>query len=222
MWALVPLKSPAAAKSRLRSVLDDRQRRALYFLMARRVLRTLLSAPGIDRVAAITASDEAATLAVDLGAGVIGLESDAGTAQAYISAVEALRPLKLERLLMVAGDLPLLSLEALRPLLLASSSAPGVVIVPDHRGVGTNALLCSPPDAIPLCFGQDSLRQHLAAARDRGIEPTIIHSDPIGLDIDVPDDLDLLRARLGAPSDEGFAELCERLRCEHCPTAEEV
>jgi 2-phospho-L-lactate guanylyltransferase len=193
-------------------VLDDRQRRALYFRMARRVLETLVGAPGIDRVAVVTASDEVAAFATGLGARVIQLDVDAGTVQAYSAALEALRPMRLDRLLMMAGDLPLLSREALRPVLAASSATPGVVIVPDHRGIGTNALLCSPPDAIPLCFGQDSLRQHLAAARARGIQPVVIHSDPIGLDLDVPEDLDRLRVHFGAPRDEGVAGLCDRLQ----------
>ncbi len=55
--------------------------------------------------------------------------------------------------------------------------------------MGSNAILMSPPDAVPLRFGDDSFRPHLAAARAAGIEPTIVHLPGIALDIDNPADL---------------------------------
>ena len=55
--------------------------------------------------------------------------------------------------------------------------------------MGSNAILMSPPDAVPLRFGDDSFRPHLAAARAAGIEPTIVSLPGIALDIDNPADL---------------------------------
>ena len=47
----------------------------------------------------------------------------------------------------------------------------------------------SPPDAVPLRFGEDSFFPHLAAARARGIEPLVVRHPGIGMDIDNPVDL---------------------------------
>jgi 2-phospho-L-lactate guanylyltransferase len=47
----------------------------------------------------------------------------------------------------------------------------------------------SPPDVVPLRFGDDSFFPHLEAARGRGIAPTVLHLPGIALDIDNPADL---------------------------------
>ena len=50
-------------------------------------------------------------------------------------------------------------------------------------------MLCAPPFAVPLRFGDDSYFPHLMAARRHGVEPTIVRLPGIGLDIDHPVDL---------------------------------
>ncbi len=55
--------------------------------------------------------------------------------------------------------------------------------------LGSNAVLCAPPTAVPLRFGDDSYFPHLTAARRCGIEPTILRLPGIALDIDHPADL---------------------------------
>ena len=64
--------------------------------------------------------------------------------------------------------------------------APSFTIVPAHDELGSNAVLCAPPFAVPLRFGDDSYFPHLMAARRQGIEPTIVRLPGIGLDIDHP------------------------------------
>jgi 2-phospho-L-lactate guanylyltransferase len=59
--------------------------------------------------------------------------------------------------------------------------------VPAHDDLGSNTIICSPPDAVPLRFGEDSFYPHLDAARRR--DPLIIRLPCIGMDIDHPIDL---------------------------------
>ncbi|MCJ7549608.1 MAG: hypothetical protein MUQ30_07995, partial [Anaerolineae bacterium] len=68
----------------------------------------------------------------------------------------------------------------------------GVVIAPDRRELGTNALLVTPPDLVPFCFGPDSFRQHLAAAEAAGVTPIVFRSPDLAMDVDVPEDLVLV------------------------------
>ena len=70
--------------------------------------------------------------------------------------------------------------------------APSFTIVPAHDALGSNAVLCAPPGAVPLRFGDDSYFPHLAAARRAGIEPTVVRLPGIALDIDHPADLRML------------------------------
>ena len=104
VWAVVPLKSPEAAKSRLRTGLNADARRRLVFAMARHVVRTLLCTPGIARVAVVTASPEVAAWVAQEGATVIRQERDAGMAEACRSAVAQLSA-SADSLLMISGDL---------------------------------------------------------------------------------------------------------------------
>ena len=70
------------------------------------------------------------------------------------------------------------------------SPPPSFTIVPSHDERGSNAIACSPPDAVPLRFGEDSFFPHLAAARSRGIEPCVLRLPGVAFDIDNPQDLD--------------------------------
>lgn len=188
-WALVPLKSPDTAKSRLAAVLAPAQRRALFFGLARRVIEALMATPGIVRVSVVTSSDEVDAFSRSLHAQVIRQRADAGTAQAFIAGARQLRGLKPRRLLMIAGDLPLISSAAIETLLATGDEA-AVVIVPDRKRIGTNALLCAPPDAIAPCFGPDSFQRHLAAVERAGLSARVLECDALALDLDTPEDLE--------------------------------
>jgi len=197
VWAVVPLKSPDAAKSRLRAGLDAGARQRLMFAMARQVVRTLVRTPGIAGVAVVTASSEVAAFVEEEGAAVIRQERDTGTAEACRSAVAHLAA-SADSLLMISGDIPLICTEAIAVLVDLSRRTPLVAIVPDRRRTGTNALLCVPPTVIPPRFGTDSFQHHLAAARSQGAELRIVESDALSLDIDDLEDLDELQRRLDA------------------------
>ena len=197
MWAIVPLKSPELAKSRLADVLNPLARRDLFFAVARHVITTLLHTPSITHVAVVTASDAADSFARECGATVIRQDGDRGTAAAFVAAVDYLRPLRLPRLLMIAGDLPLLSVAAVEELIAAGTTSPSVVIAPDRQRTGSNALLCSPPEIIAPCFGIDSFCRHREAAIACSAMLEIVDSPALALDVDVADDLDYLQLRLG-------------------------
>jgi len=77
---------------------------------------------------------------------------------------------------------------------LAHGNGPAITLAPsrDHRG--SNAVLCTPPDLLPLRFGDDSFKPHLAASRALNIEPAVVERPGLALDIDTPDDLVALLA----------------------------
>jgi 2-phospho-L-lactate guanylyltransferase len=92
-------------------------------------------------------------------------------------------------MLTVPGDIPRVTAAEIAAVIEARRPAPAVTIVPAHDERGSNAVLCAPPLVMPLRFGDDSFLPHLAAARARGIEPTIVRLPGIALDIDQPDDV---------------------------------
>ncbi len=89
-------------------------------------------------------------------------------------------------LLTVPGDIPRVTAAEIDAVVASCRAAPSFTIVPAHDELGSNAVLCAPPLAVPLRFGDDSYFPHLMAARRQGIEPVIVRLPGIGLDMDHP------------------------------------
>jgi 2-phospho-L-lactate guanylyltransferase (CobY/MobA/RfbA family) len=68
-----------------------------------------------------------------------------------------------------------------------------VVIAPDRHEKGTNALLISPTGLIEYDFGENSFERHCERARAAGARLEIVNLPALGLDLDVPEDLELVR-----------------------------
>ncbi|MGH6920584.1 MAG: hypothetical protein ACREJ0_23105, partial [Geminicoccaceae bacterium] len=97
----------------------------------------------------------------------------------------------------VPADLPLLAPADIAALLQAHGRAPSITLAPSRDRLGSNAVACSPPDLLPLRFGDDSFYPHLERARGLGVEPTIVERPGLALDVDTPADLGVF---LAAPS----------------------
>jgi 2-phospho-L-lactate guanylyltransferase (CobY/MobA/RfbA family) len=75
----------------------------------------------------------------------------------------------------------------------ARMESPAVVAAPAIGRGGTNALYISPPDAITLHFGADSLTAFREEAETKGVNFAVHKSEAMSLDLDEPEDLELAR-----------------------------
>ncbi len=196
-WVVVPVKTLDAAKRRLAGALDPAARRGLSLAMLADVLDALDATPGLDGAAVVSRDADVTELARRRGLRVIP-ETGAGLNAAVAQAANALSAEGCARLLVMPADLPLASPEEIAAVLTARPEAPGLTLVPDRHGVGTNALACAPPDAIAPSFGAGSFPRHLEAARNAGIPATVLRLPGLGLDIDTPEDLRALMETPGA------------------------
>ena len=196
LWAVVPVKEPARGKTRLAPALDAAARRALMLAMLGDVLDALAQAPGLSGVLVATLDREAASVATRFGAEISREDAGLGHSEAVAAAARRLAR-EQSAMLTLPADIPLLQPEDVAAILEAHRGGRDFVIVPSRDGNGTNAVLCAPADLVPLRFGAPSFRPHLAAARARGIEPTVLDLPRVALDIDEPADLEAL---LAAPS----------------------
>jgi 2-phospho-L-lactate guanylyltransferase len=87
------------------------------------------------------------------------------------------------------ADIPLVTPEDIAALLHVHREAPAVTLAPSRDERGSNAVACSPPDLLPLRFGDDSFFPHLQRARALGVEPQIVRRPGLALDVDTPEDL---------------------------------
>jgi len=192
--AFVPLKHPAVARARLLEALTAKQRHSMYFTLARRIITALRDVPLVRDTVIVTSSAEVEMFAGHLGVRVMHQVRDEGINSACEAALASSSIMGITSAFIIAGDLPLVSSESITSLLQASRlHERGVTIVPDRGHTGTNALVCTPADAIRLRFGPNSFAEHLRTAQEHGLETRIFESGELALDIDQPEDLDAWR-----------------------------
>jgi len=178
----------------------------MYFTLARRAVRALRAVPIIRDIVIVTSSAEVANFAGHLMARVVHQTRDEGINAACEAAIRdfptgdfssgELPAGGAATALIIPGDLPLISSDAISALLHAAHlHERGVTIVPDRHHIGTNALVCTPADAIRPRFGPNSFAEHLRTAQEHGLEVRIFESGELALDIDGPEDLDVWGGR---------------------------
>jgi 2-phospho-L-lactate guanylyltransferase len=153
------------------------------------VLEAVSAVEALAGVLVVTIDPIATSLASRHGARVVWEGARDGHTGAVTAAARLLVREGRAGMMTMPGDIPRLSSEEIAATLAAHRAAPSFTIVPAHDDLGSNTIICSPPDAVPLRFGEDSFYPHLDAARARGIDPLIVRHPGIGMDIDNPVDL---------------------------------
>jgi 2-phospho-L-lactate/phosphoenolpyruvate guanylyltransferase len=189
VWAVVPVKELAGAKQRLSSCLSPEERRTLATTMLEDVLEAVSAVKALAGALVVTVDPTATSLAARYGARVVSDGARDGHTGAVTAAARLLVREGRAGMMTMPGDIPRLSPAEIAATLAAHRAAPSFTIVPAHDDLGSNTIICSPPDAVPLRFGEDSFYPHLDAARGGGIDPLIVRHPGIGIDIDNPVDL---------------------------------
>lgn len=190
----VPVKDLVNAKQRLVPALSPAERREL----ARAMLEDVLDAAAValpGAVLVVTTDPEVRAIASARGVECLAESANRGHTAAVAFAQREAVSRGAARFLTLPGDVPCVTAQEIATLRDALEETPGVVFVPSRSGLGTNAVLLAPPDAIPLTFGEPSFENHLRTARAAGLTPRVLDLPGIGLDVDAPDDLPVLLER---------------------------
>lgn len=190
-WAIVPVKSLAQAKQRLKDVLPLEARRRLMLVMLQDVLATLQRVELLKPVVVVTPDATIADLAASLGAQVLRETVSESHSAAASAGFAHARSQGAVRALTLPADAPLVTPRELQSLIEADAdkAAPCITLVPNHDGDGTNGILAAPPGVLQPSFGPGSFARHLAQAAERGIACRVHPLPGLALDIDEPADL---------------------------------
>jgi 2-phospho-L-lactate/phosphoenolpyruvate guanylyltransferase len=197
LWVVMPVKDLPDAKQRLASILNAKEREELFRAMLQDVLSALVASAELAGILLITRDPEARRLAKHYGARVLLEEENRGHTAASSLGARTLAREGIAGMVQLPADIPLVTPEDIGALLHPHGEAPAVTLAPSRDERGSNAVACSPPDLLPLRFGDDSFFPHVLRARALGIEPQIVRRPGLALDVDTPDDL---AAFLAAPS----------------------
>nr|WP_321457565.1 2-phospho-L-lactate guanylyltransferase [uncultured Cohaesibacter sp.] len=201
MLVLIPMKDPAAAKSRLAPALSEAERSQLALLLFKTVVRRIQQAvmglkqsgsgQGRIDVAVVSNSAEIVALAAELQIGHINEQDNAGLNSAVSEAAKTACDLGYDRLCILPGDLADPSREDIARLLSYPVDGQTVALCPS-QDLGTNALVVPLPCPVAFSFGPDSFTRHFSRAADAGMMPVILPLKSLRRDVDTLADLDYL------------------------------
>ena len=181
MAVLIPVKVFAEAKHRLAPALGAAERAALARDMATHVVESAAPLP----VSVVCDDNDVRGWAESVGAEVVW-RPGTGLNGAVRSGVDHLRDTGYDRVIVAHGDLPLAG--PLAPL----GDWPGITLVPDRHNDGTNVIALPSGCPFEFSYGRGSFARHLAIAQRLGRSLRILRDPALGLDIDLPADLDEL------------------------------
>jgi len=196
LWAIVPVKPLRRGKSRLADVFSEDERTDLNRYLLENTVRTLKRVPQIEHVLVVSRDPSALALARDLGARTV-LENGAPHLNVALTrATVVARSYAARGVLILPSDLPLVSEEDVHLMIERAAEPPVVVVAPDRHRRGTNALLVSPAGLIEYHYGEASFEKHCRLAEAAGARLEVCELSSLTLDLDVPEDLDLLENSL--------------------------
>ncbi|MBI9034186.1 MAG: 2-phospho-L-lactate guanylyltransferase [Bacteroidales bacterium] len=189
IWAVVPVKPLRRGKSRLADVLTTEERSRLNFSMLTTVLKTLSQVELISQILVVSRDPAALALARELGCRTVREEGVQDLNAALKRASFAAKVYGAKGILIIPADLPLVTNKDFEEFLALIGEPPEVVIAPDKKEGGTNALYINPIGEFLFMYGEDSYNIHINQAKMLGMKVKICKNESIALDIDLPEDL---------------------------------
>jgi 2-phospho-L-lactate guanylyltransferase len=215
VWAVIPVKLAGGAKQRLTPVLSPPLRQRLALAMLEDVLEAVAGVGSLGGAILVTVDPQAEVLARRYDMATLADGAHDGHTGAVNAGARHLIVNGRGTMLTLPGDLPLITATEIESLIAAHGPAPSFTIAPAHDELGSNGIIMSPPQAVPLRFGENSFFPHLAAARAHGIKPCVVRLPGFAFDVDNPQDLHHF-AQLGTQTRAGrlIAEHANEMRVE--------
>jgi 2-phospho-L-lactate guanylyltransferase len=202
LWAIVPVKPLRRGKSRLSEVLSEEERAGLNSKLLIHTVDTLREIPEIEQVLVVSRDQAALSLARAHGARTVQENGAPELNVALTRATIVAKQYATRGILIIPSDLPMISKEDVSAMLDMVKEPPVVIVAPDRKKEGTNALLVCPAGLIEYDYGPNSFERHCRRAQEAGARLEVCELPSLALDMDVPEDLDLVSEELGSWSME--------------------
>jgi 2-phospho-L-lactate guanylyltransferase len=192
IWALVPVKPLRRGKSRLAGLLSEEQRTRLNRYLLEHTLTVLNEISDVEHTLVVSRDPAALALTREMGGRTV-LEDGAPQFNTAIKRATIVAMAHgAHAVLVLPADIPLITPADIQEILVLGKKAPVVVIAPDRRQDGTNGLYINPAGLIEYGYGTGSFQRHCERANKAEADLKILNSAAFGLDLDLPEDLELL------------------------------
>jgi 2-phospho-L-lactate guanylyltransferase len=176
--------------------LSEEERAELNRYLLENTLSVLGEMEEIEQALVVSRDPAALAIAREYGARTVQEEGSPQLNKALTRATVVAQVYKIHGVLILPADLPMLNSRDLQEMIRRAKEPPVVVIAPDRRGDGTNALLIAPAGLIEYDYGPHSFKRHCKRARQAGARLEIVQFDSLALDLDLPEDLTLLKEKI--------------------------
>jgi 2-phospho-L-lactate guanylyltransferase len=156
-------------------------------------LEVLKAIPTIEQVLVVSRDQKALRLARNHGARTLQENGAPHLNIALKRATMVALSQAASGVLILPSDLPLLTREDVCAIIERAKQPPVVVLASDRHQQGTNALLVCPPGLIDYDYGPGSFARHCERARQAGARLEIVDLRSLELDVDLPEDLELVQ-----------------------------
>ncbi len=181
--AIIPVRFLPYTKHRLAQRFDATQRRLLVHSMLEDVLNAIHQSKLITRSTILTSDDNFIATYPNLDLDLQRSEIH-GINQELTTFINLLSRKGTRHVLIILGDLPLLTGVVLDDLIWSGLQSDRPVIAQDWKGRGTNLLFFTHPLTFRLQFGENSCEKHMEELQSKGFNPIIYHAMETALDID--------------------------------------
>lgn len=199
LWAIVPIKPLRRGKSRLSKILSEEERAQLNHQLFINTIDVLKEVKSISEILVVSRDSDVLTEAREMGVRTVTENGTPELNSALRRASVFSKAFSTQGVLIIPADLPLLTPFDVDDFIQRRVEPPMIVISPDRHRTGTNMLLIDPADLITFSYGLDSFERHCALARAKGAEVIVVENERIALDLDIPEDYDLLKSRAFIP-----------------------
>ncbi|MFC2065404.1 2-phospho-L-lactate guanylyltransferase [Chloroflexota bacterium] len=192
-WAIIPVKPLRLGKSRLAGSISDIERIDLNKKLLSHTLKTLSGISEIEQILVISRDSDVISIAREFGTKTVQENGSPQLNSALTRATIFAQLHSIKGVLILPADLPLITRDDIEALLRRAVDPPVVVIAPDRREEGTNALLISPAGIIDYDFGPESFKRHCDIAISAGARLEVVNLPSLAFDLDIPEDLKLFK-----------------------------
>lgn len=199
LWAIVPVKPLRRGKSRLSEILSEDERTYLNHQLFVHTIEILKDVEAITDILVVSRDSDVLTEARNLNVRTVTENGTPELNAALRRATLFSKTFSTEGVLIVPADLPMMTSEDVKAFLDLRSDSPGIVIAPDRRQQGTNLLFANPADLLAFSYGEDSFEHHIKLAKEQNARVVIVENERIALDLDIPEDYDLLNLNKAIP-----------------------
>ena len=190
MDVVIPLKRITQAKSRLSGTLGTEHRATLVVAMAGDLVEMLVKHPAVGQIHAVVGEGWERAQLGKLGVRVVPEQSlDAVGLNAVCG--RAVTGLATPHVLLLHGDLPLLTASNVNDVA-CELARNDLVLCPDLRRRGTNAMAFATGEPPELNFGANSYARHSESAEIQGRNWTTLLRPGLSFDLDTDQDFEML------------------------------